>query len=45
LHTGEALGVVGQAVAGAASAASLVMIWTGLALAYRHLAAPIFVRR
>jgi uncharacterized iron-regulated membrane protein len=45
LHTGEALGLIGQAVAGAASAGSLVMIWTGLALAYRRLVAPIFVRR
>jgi uncharacterized iron-regulated membrane protein len=45
LHTGEALGIAGQVVASAASLASLVMIWTGLALAYRRLVAPIFVRR
>ena len=45
LHTGEALGITGQVVASAASLASLVMIWTGLALAYRRLVAPIFVRR
>lgn len=45
LHTGEALGIVGQVVASAASVASLVMIWTGLALAYRRLVAPIVARR
>ena len=45
LHTGEALGLAGQVVASLASLASLVMIWTGLALAYRRLVAPIFVRR
>lgn len=36
LHTGEALGVVGQTVAGLASAAGVLMVWTGLALAYRR---------
>jgi uncharacterized iron-regulated membrane protein len=40
LHTGEALGVVGQTVAGVVSAASLIMVWTGLALAYRRLVTP-----
>jgi len=40
LHTGEALGVAGQTVAGVVSAASLIMVWTGLALAYRRLVAP-----
>jgi uncharacterized iron-regulated membrane protein len=45
LHTGEALGVAGQVVASAASVASLVMIWTGLALAYRRLVAPIVAQR
>lgn len=44
LHTGEAFGLTGQVVASLASLASLVMIWTGLALAYRRLVAPIFVR-
>ncbi|GAB1256251.1 hypothetical protein NBRC116494_07530 [Aurantivibrio plasticivorans] len=37
LHTGEALGVVGQTIAGLASLASVIMVWTGLALAYRRL--------
>ncbi len=45
LHTGEALGTFGQIVASAASAASLAMIWTGVALAYRRLVAPIVALR
>jgi uncharacterized iron-regulated membrane protein len=45
LHTGEALGVVGQTIAGLVSLTSLVMVWTGLALAYRRLVAPWRVRR
>lgn len=37
LHTGEALGVVGKAVAGLASAAAAaVLVWTGLALSWRR---------
>ncbi len=42
LHTGEALGLVGQAVAGIVSLASLIMVWTGFALAYRRLIQPLF---
>ncbi|HEX6993647.1 MAG TPA: PepSY-associated TM helix domain-containing protein [Gammaproteobacteria bacterium] len=46
LHTGEALGIVGQTIAGLVSLTSLVMVWTGLALAYRRLvAAPLKRRR
>jgi len=45
LHTGEALGVVGQTIAGVVSATSVLMVWTGLALAYRRLIAPLFARR
>jgi uncharacterized iron-regulated membrane protein len=45
LHTGEALGIVGQTVAGIVSAASVIMVWTGLALAYRRLVAPWLGRR
>lgn len=45
LHTGEALGIVGQTIAGAVSLTSVVMVWTGLALAYRRLVAPLFGRR
>ncbi|MBS0658902.1 MAG: PepSY domain-containing protein [Verrucomicrobia bacterium] len=36
LHTGEALGLVGQFVAGVASLGGLVLVWTGYALAWRR---------
>jgi uncharacterized iron-regulated membrane protein len=36
LHTGEALGPVGQAVAGAASLGGVFLVWTGFALAWRR---------
>jgi len=36
LHTGEALGLTGQTVAGLASFAAILMVWTGLALALRR---------
>jgi uncharacterized iron-regulated membrane protein len=39
VHTGEALGLVGQGVAGAASAGATVLVWTGFALAWRRLRA------
>jgi len=45
LHTGEALGVAGQSVAAFVSLTSLVMVWTGLALAYRRLILPVLRRR
>jgi uncharacterized iron-regulated membrane protein len=45
LHTGEALGIAGQTIAGLVSLTSVVMVWTGLALAYRRLIAPLFKRR
>jgi uncharacterized iron-regulated membrane protein len=35
-HTGEALGMVGQTVAGVASAGAIVLVWTGLALTWRR---------
>jgi uncharacterized iron-regulated membrane protein len=38
-HTGEAGGVIGQAVAGLASAGAAVLAWTGLALSWRRLLA------
>jgi len=44
LHTGEALGVWGQTVAGLVSLTSVIMVWTGLALAYRRLIAPLLKR-
>lgn len=36
LHTGEALGIAGQTLAGLASAAGVLLVWTGLALALRR---------
>jgi uncharacterized iron-regulated membrane protein len=45
LHTGEALGVVGQTIAGLVSLTSVLMVWTGLALAWRRLIQPLFKPR
>jgi uncharacterized iron-regulated membrane protein len=45
LHTGEALGLVGQTAAGLVSLTSVVMVWTGLALAYRRLLQPLWRRK
>src|SRR5688572_25001080 len=42
LHTGEALGLVGQTIAGLVSFTSILMVWTGLALAYRRLLQPLW---
>jgi uncharacterized iron-regulated membrane protein len=36
LHTGEALGPIGQTIAGVASLGGLVLVWTGFALAIRR---------
>jgi len=36
LHTGEAAGLVGQTVALVASAGGAVLVWTGIALAWRR---------
>jgi len=44
LHTGEVLGLAGQVVAGLASLASALLVWSGLALAWRRLIRP-FLRR
>ena len=41
LHTGEVGGVPGQTLAALASAAAAVLVWTGLALAWRRLRATI----
>ena len=35
-HTGEVYGVVGQTIAGVASAGATVLVWTGLALTWRR---------
>jgi uncharacterized iron-regulated membrane protein len=45
LHTGEALGIVGQTIAGLVSFTSILMVWTGLALAYRRLLQPLWRRK
>lgn len=45
LHTGEALGIIGQTIAGLVSLTSLVMVWTGFALAYRRLVVTPLRRR
>jgi uncharacterized iron-regulated membrane protein len=45
LHTGEALGLLGQTVAGLVSLTSVLMVWTGLALAWRRLVSPVLRRR
>ena len=37
VHTGEAVGLLGQTVAGLASFAAIVLVWTGLALSWRRL--------
>src|SRR6185503_9226120 len=36
LHTGEAAGIAGQSVAFVASAGGMVLVWTGIALAWRR---------
>ena len=35
-HTGEVLGIPGQTIAGLATAGGAVLVWTGLALAWRR---------
>jgi uncharacterized iron-regulated membrane protein len=41
-HTGEWWGVVGQTIAGLASLAACLLVYTGLALAWRRLIAPLW---
>lgn len=36
IHTGEALGLAGQTIAGVVSAGGAVLVWTGLALTWRR---------
>jgi uncharacterized iron-regulated membrane protein len=38
-HTGEYWGLPGQTIAGLASAVACVLVWTGLALAWRRFVA------
>ena len=44
-HTGEFFGLLGQTLAGLASLATLFMVYTGLALAWRRLISPLLRRR
>ena len=36
-HTGEFFGIIGQTIAGIASAGGVVLVWTGISLAARRL--------
>ncbi len=44
LHTGEVYGLVGQTLAGLASLAAMLLVYTGLALAWRRLVSPRLAR-
>ena len=44
-HTGEYYGLVGQTIAGIVSAGGVVLVWTGLALAFRRFVAWVNCRR
>jgi uncharacterized iron-regulated membrane protein len=44
-HTGEALGLVGQTIAGLGSLGACFLVWTGLALAWRRLRAWLAKRK
>jgi len=44
-HTGELWGVVGQTIAGIVTLLVCIMIWTGLALAWRRLVSPLFRKK
>ncbi|MCC6201517.1 MAG: PepSY domain-containing protein [Gammaproteobacteria bacterium] len=45
LHTGETLGIAGQTIAGLVSFASIILVWTGIALAWRRLIQPLFRKK
>ena len=45
VHTGEAFGLLGQTIAGFVSATTILMAWTGFALAWRRLVSPLLKRR
>ena len=36
-HTGEYFGVLGQTIAGLATLATVILVWTGVALAWRRM--------
>ena len=41
LHTGQYFGLIGQTIAGLVSAFTVLMVWTGIALAWRRLVWPL----
>jgi uncharacterized iron-regulated membrane protein len=43
-HTGEYFGIWGQTLAGLASLAGVLLVWSGFALAWRRLVQPLFSR-
>jgi uncharacterized iron-regulated membrane protein len=43
-HTGEFFGILGQTLAGLASLVGVLLVWSGLALAWRRLARPLLAR-
>lgn len=45
LHTGEAMGIIGQTIAGIVSLFAAFLVWTGLALAYRKYLKPVFKKK
>ncbi len=45
VHTGEAGGIVGQTIAAVASAAAVVLVWTGFALSIRRFARKLRTRK
>jgi uncharacterized iron-regulated membrane protein len=44
VHTGEQYGIAGQTIAGLASLAACLLVYTGLALAWRRLVVPVYRR-
>ena len=44
LHTGELYGIAGQTIAGIVSLIACIMVWTGIALAWRRLIPPLFAK-
>lgn len=45
LHTGEFYGVIGQTIAGIVSLFACIMVYTGIALAWRRLISPLLKKR
>ena len=43
-HTGELWGIAGQSIAGLVSLFACILVWTGIALAWRRLISPLFAK-